>query len=128
MRAPMSITMQLRPEWCAFGAVVGVGEADILSAGLGHDQAPWLRASVLLYLDGKLVASSPRLWVQGEVWPFYLNLGARDEVLRLVVRNAGGNMVRNPPVDVVGAGFFVKDAHTGTCGLERQAEYPISIA
>eukprot|EP00656_Telonema_subtile_P054035 TRINITY_DN7955_c0_g1_i2.p1 TRINITY_DN7955_c0_g1~~TRINITY_DN7955_c0_g1_i2.p1 ORF type:complete len:464 (+),score=126.03 TRINITY_DN7955_c0_g1_i2:90-1481(+) len=128
MRGPMGLSVLLQPQWCAFGAVVGLGEADILRGGLGHDQAPWLRATVLLYLDGRLVSASPRLWVQGEVWPLYVELEPQHRVLKLVVRSAGGNMMRNPPVDVVGAGFFVKDPETGTCGLLRHTKYPVPQA
>ena len=100
-----SLEIALQPEWCTFGAVVGIAEAAVLNQARAHDQAPWLKARVLLVLDGKIVAGSPTLWLQGHMWPLKIPISLGSKMLKVVVQKGEGTHGRQPAVDMVYAGF-----------------------
>jgi len=97
--APMALNYNLegkdgRSAYCAFVAVVGIGEGYALSHFKGHLSAPFATAEILLYIDGVEVHRSPVLTTQGEPWPIMFKIPPRAKVLRLVVGDSGdGHMV-----------------------------------
>lgn len=103
--APMGLTYQIDPLWCAFVGNAGIGEAFALGYFKGHMRAPYASARVLLFIDGMQVHESPMLTVQGEVWPMVVPIPQGSQMFRVVVTDGtDGHLIDY--VDLVDVGFL----------------------
>lgn len=106
LRAPSHLVYDLKPEFDAFVAKVGVDES-CLALDTGRGRAMYQSAVFRVFLDGKQVAESPVMRISQEPWRFQVPIpkGARRISLAATRDGPGG---REDLIQWVNAGFTLR--------------------
>lgn len=107
MRAPANVMYELKPEWDRFVALAGVDD-NLLAVDHGALLAGQPRVVFKVFIDGKLAAESPVMWISQEPWRFDVKIPAGGRKIDLVVADMENRNVLNL-ANWAEAGFVLKE-------------------
>ena len=120
MRAPANIMYELKPEWDRFVALAGIDD-NLLDVHHGALLAGQPRAVFKVFIDGKLVAESPVMWISQEPWRFDVKIPAGGRKINLVAADMENRNVLNL-ANWTEAGFILKGEAKSKAPTEKAAE------
>jgi nicotinamidase-related amidase len=89
MRAPANAAYEVRQEWDRFVALAGVDDDVYRRTDHGRFLARHARVQFKVFIDGRLAAQSPVMWVSQEPWRFEVVLPKGSRLINLVASPAG---------------------------------------